>query len=130
MKITDPIADMLIRIKNAARARKSDVILPYSKVKAEILEILKKRNFISDFTKVNGEKPSHQNLSIQLNPEKFDIEVHRISKPGRRIYFKSANIKKINGGLGIAIISTSKGMISGEEAKQINIGGELICEVF
>jgi len=130
MKITDPIADMLIRIKNAARAKKSEVILPYSKVKVAILEILKKRNFISDFSKSSGEKPSHQNLSIQLNPEKSDIEVRRISKPGRRMYFKSTDIKKIHGGLGIAIISTPKGITSGEEAKKMNIGGELICEVF
>ena len=130
MKITDPIADMLIRIKNATRARKNEVVLPYSKVKAEILEVLKKRNFISDFAKTAGEKASHQNITVQLDPEKFNLEVRRISKPGRRIYVKSNDIKKINGGLGVAVYSTPKGITTGEEAKKMNLGGELICEIY
>ncbi|MCC7432713.1 30S ribosomal protein S8 [Candidatus Peregrinibacteria bacterium] len=127
---TDPIADLLIRIKNAARARKEHVSAPYSKVKENILANLKKKHFIQDFTIEAGEKAIDKSLKITINNDRRDIEVKRISKPGQRIYIKSSEIKKINGGLGLAIISTPKGIVSGEEAKKLNLGGELICEVF
>jgi small subunit ribosomal protein S8 len=127
---TDPIADLLIRIKNAARARKEYVSAPYSKVKASILENLKKKHFITDFSIEQGEKKIDKSLKISINNDRRDLEVKRVSKPGQRIYIKSTEIKKVNGGLGIAIISTPKGIISGEEAKKLNLGGELICEVF
>jgi len=129
MITTDPIADLLTRIKNAARARKEDLTLPHSKIKADILTVLKKRRFVQDFS-VEVTKSKHKNLHVVLNPEKADIEAHRVSKPGRRMYLKSAEIKKVNGGLGVAILSTPKGVITGEEAKQMNLGGEIICEVY
>lgn len=127
---TDPIADLLIRIKNAARARKSVVEVPYSKVKERILENLKNRQFIEGFAVEKGARPQWKNLIITLNNSRRDIEVKRISKPGQRIYIKSDELKKVNGGLGVAIVSTPKGIITGEEAKKMNLGGELICEVF
>ena len=127
---TDPIADLLIRIKNAARARKSVVEVPYSKVKERILENLKNRQFIENFAVEKGTRPQWKNLVITLNNSRRDIEVKRVSKPGQRIYIKSDELKKVNGGLGVAIVSTPKGIITGEEAKKMNLGGELICEVF
>lgn len=127
---TDPIADLLIRIKNAARARKNTVLIPYSKVKEQILVNLKKRHFIDDYQVDAGEKASHKNLNVTISNAHRDIEVKRISKPGQRIYMKAAEIRKVNGGLGVAIISTPKGIITGEEAKKLKLGGEMICEVY
>ena len=128
--LTDPISDLLIRIKNAARARKETVIMPYSKVKEQILTNLKKRRFIDEFTVEAGEKSSHKNLNITISNAHRDIEVKRISKPGQRIYVKATQIKKVNGGLGVAIVSTPKGIVTGEEAVKMKLGGELICEVY
>ena len=127
---TDPIADLLIRIKNAARARKEYVTIPYSKVKENILENLKKKKFIVDFKIETVEKKTGKNLLVTLDENQRNIEVKRISKPGQRIYIKADEIKKVNGGLGVAIISTPKGIITGEEASKLKLGGELICEVF
>lgn len=127
---TDPIADLLIRIKNAARARKEVVSIPYSKVKEKILENLKKKNFVEKYEVVKGEKEHHQSLQVTISNAHRDIEVKRVSKPGQRIYIKATEIKKIHGGLGMAIISTPKGIITGEEAKRLNIGGEWICEIY
>jgi len=127
---TDPIADLLIRIKNAARARKETLSMPYSKVKENILANLKKRKFIEDYTIEAGEKAHIKNLNVTLSNQRRDIEVKRISKPGQRIYVKSTEIKKINGGLGVLIISTPKGIITGEEAVKQHLGGEIICEVY
>jgi len=127
---TDPIADLLIRIKNAARARKDVVSMPYSKVKENILANLLKRKFITDFKVEAGTKKHLKNLVVTLDNNHRDIEVKRISKPGQRIYIKSSDIKKVHGGLGVAIISTPKGIITGEEATKMKLGGELICEIF
>lgn len=127
---TDPIADLLIRIKNAARARKDVVSMPYSKVKENILANLLKRKFITDFKVEAGEKKHLRSLVVTLDANHRDIEVKRVSKPGQRIYIKSSDIKKVNGGLGVAIISTPKGIITGEEATKMKLGGELICEIF
>ncbi len=127
---TDPIADLLTRIKNASRARKNEVVLPHSKVKEAILTNLLQKKFIDSFKVVNGEKPSHKNISIILNPIHSDIEVKRVSKPGQRIYVKAEEIKKVNGGLGMSIISTSKGIMTNEEAMKLKLGGEVLCEVY
>lgn len=125
---TDTIADLLTRIRNALRARKDSLSVPYSKTKEAILENLKKKHFINGFEV--SKDGNHTNLEIELNVERADLELNRISKPGQRIYIKSTEIKKINGGLGIQIISTSKGVMTGEEAKKMQLGGELICEVY
>ena len=127
---TDPIADLLTRIKNAARARKESLSVPHSNVKESILTNLKKKNFIADFSVTTGEQKHIKNINIVLNNDKRDIEVKRISKPGQRIYVKAGEIKKVHGGLGVAIISTPKGIITGEEATKQNLGGELICEIY
>lgn len=127
---TDPIADLLIRIKNAARARKENLSVPYSKVKEAILENLKKKHFVENFEIKKHENSAHRSLFITVSNAHRDLEVKRVSKPGQRIYVKASEIKKVNGGLGLAIISTPKGIISGEEAKKMNLGGEMICEIY
>ncbi len=125
---TDPIADLLTRIRNAASARKDDLTLPHSNIKVGILEVLKKKGFINEFSVVpNG---GFQEIKVVLNPEKGKFSLKRISKPGQRIYLGTDSLKKIYGGLGVTVVSTSKGIMSAEEAKKLKIGGEVLCEVF
>jgi small subunit ribosomal protein S8 len=125
---SDPIADLLTRIRNAYKARKDIVVMPFSKQKLSILKVLKDKKFIQDYsTKTSGK---FEELEIVLNEDVRDITLKRVSKPGQRIYVKSTNIKKINGGLGLSIVSTPKGVMSSEEAKKLKLGGEIICEVY
>jgi small subunit ribosomal protein S8 len=128
---SDPIADLFTRIRNAYKAQKNTVEAPFSRNKMDILEVLKKHRFILDYAEIKDEKnEAIKDIKITLNPEKREIMIKRISKPGQRIYIKKSNISKLNGGLGISIISTSKGIMNGEEAKKNQVGGEFICEVF
>jgi len=128
--LTDPIADLLIRIKNASRARKTTVSAPYSKIKEQILANLKKKQFIEDYQVETGKRAHWKSLLITLSLAHMDIEVKRISKPGQRIYLKAGEIKKVNGGLGTSIISSPKGIITDEEARKMKVGGEVLCQVF
>jgi small subunit ribosomal protein S8 len=125
---TDPISDLLIRIKNAYKAEKNLVSLPSSKQKKAILTILLEKKYI------NGFKPlkikNYEEIEIALNPKIRDLNLKRISKPGQRIYVKKSEIKKVLNGLGISIISTSKGIMTGDEAWKQKLGGEMICQVF
>lgn len=128
---TDPIADLLTRIRNAYKAQKDSVRVPHSKTKMAILKVLKARKFINGFEEMKHETIDNaKEIEIDLNQERRDITLKRVSKPGQRIYAKSITLKKINGGLGVAIISTPKGIMTAEEAKKMNIGGELICEIY
>jgi small subunit ribosomal protein S8 len=127
--ITDPIADLLTRIRNGYLSRLSTVEAPYSKLKAEILRILKKNEYIVDFT------PSEDNRSFLITLQdvrktKYVPSFRRISKPGQRIYVKSSDIKKSRNGVGIFIVSTPKGIVTGYEAHALWVGGELLCEVY
>lgn len=125
---TDPIADLLTRIRNAAHARKDQVLMPHSKMKLAVLQVLKDRGFVSDFSTVkNGD---FEEIEVKLKEDKRYLTLTRISKPGQRIYIKSGELKKVNGGLGVAILSTPKGVISGEQAKKFKVGGEFICEIY
>ena len=131
MSLTDPIGDMIARIKNAQMRNHKNVELPSSNFKAKIASILKSEGFISDF-KINTDtkKPV---LMINLkyhsgNPVIGTIE--RISKPGRRIFSRAESLPKINNGLGIAIISTPKGVMTDVDARKQRVGGEIICKVF
>jgi len=128
MMLTDPIADLLTRIRNAAMARKDSVTVPFSNMKMAVLKVLQARGFIQEFNKVKNH--DFEEIMIVLSPEHQDISLKKISKPGQRIYVKTSQLKKINGGLGVAVLSTPKGIMSGEEAKKQKLGGELICEVF
>ena len=130
--MTDPIADMLTRIRNAARVERPTVDLPMSKVKRGLAEVLKREGYIWDWEEVE-DKPSHQ-IRIYLkygpNGEQVIRHVRRISKPGRRVYSGSTKLRPVLGGLGISILSTSRGVISDREARQRNLGGEVLCEVW
>jgi len=125
--ITDPIADLLTRIRNAMKARKDVTNIPYSKIKAEMLKVMKEHNFIDSFETVKNGK--FNELQVMLKETKY-LTLRRVSKPGQRIYMKSRDIKKVNGGLGVAIISTPKGVMTTEDAHKQKLGGEVLCEIY
>jgi small subunit ribosomal protein S8 len=127
--IIDPIADLLTRIRNGYLARLGEVSVPYSKMKAEILRILKKNGYIVDFT------PSADNRTFvvvlqDVRKSKYIPSFRRISRPGQRIYNKAQDIRKSRNGVGIFILSTPKGIVTGYEAYSLGVGGELLCEVY
>ena len=129
--MTDPIADMLTRIRNAVQVERPFVDIPSSRVKRGIADVLKREGFIWDWKEVE-EKPVNQ-LRLELkygpNGERVIQDIKRKSKPGRRLYSHSKELKPVLGGLGICIISSSKGVISDREARRDNVGGEVLCEV-
>jgi|TARA_B110000438_G_scaffold252236_1_gene257156 small subunit ribosomal protein S8 len=131
MSFVDPIGDMITRIRNAQMRSLNKVKIPSSKFRIRILDVLKKEGYISDY-KIENES----NIGIIMVDLKYDNglpvikEINRISKPGRRIYAKADSIPKIQNGLGVAIVSTSKGIMTDNEARNQKIGGEIICKVF
>ena len=132
MSFTDPIADMITRIRNAQLRTLNSVSIPSSKFRARILDVLKEEGYISDYKFLSDAK-SKGSLIVNLkyhNGLPVIKEIRRISKPGRRIYAKADSIPKIQSGLGIAIVSTSMGIMSDNDARSKNIGGEIICKVF
>ena len=132
MAFVDPIGDMITRIRNAQMRSLNKVKIPSSKLRVRILDVLKKEGYISDY-KLTSEDSNKNTLSIDLkysNGSPVIREIKRISKPGRRIYARADSIPKIQNGLGVAIISTSKGIMTDNDARNQNIGGELICKVF
>lgn len=132
----DPIADMLTRIRNAQKVGHKEVVIPFSKMKMAIAEILKERGFIESVKKEASEKFSSLKIALKYdlisNTEKNPAitGIVRVSKYGQRIYVKSVAIKRVKNGYGISIISTSKGLMTGDVAKNKGLGGELICEVW
>ncbi|OGG89424.1 30S ribosomal protein S8 [Candidatus Kuenenbacteria bacterium RIFCSPHIGHO2_12_FULL_42_14] len=143
--MTDPIADMLTRIRNAQMVKKNEVILPYSKLKINILEILAKEGWLEAVEKNEdlAGKPVRKNaalgrfatIKIKLNYSKNDqrpkiSKLERISKPGRRVYVDKDNIPYILNGNGMAVISTSKGLLTDKEARRQKIGGEVLCAIY
>jgi small subunit ribosomal protein S8 len=131
MIFTDPIADMLTRIRNAGQAKHDSVVIPSSKEKIEIARILKEEGFITDFL-VDGDLK--QNIIVTLkygkNNEKAITGLKRISKPGLRVYAKAEKLPRVLNGLGIAILSTSQGMMTDKQAKQKHIGGEVLAYIW
>jgi len=132
----DPISDMLTRIRNAQKSGKKEVIFPFSKLKLFISQILEKEGFVE---LVRMEKDgNHENIHLSLKYKKISntqklpaiTEMGRVSRIGQRIYVKKDEIKKVKNGYGILIISTSKGIMTGKEAKKIGLGGEIICQVW
>ncbi|MCP3775437.1 30S ribosomal protein S8 [Paenibacillus sp. MZ04-78.2] len=132
MVMSDPIADMLTRIRNANVVRHETVEIPASKVKREIAEILKKEGFIRDAEYIEDSKQGIIRLFLKYGPnnERVITGLKRISKPGLRVYAKSQEVPRVLGGLGIAILSTSKGVMTDKEARQTKAGGEVICYVW
>lgn len=128
MTTTDPIADLLTRIRNAARAKKAMVHAPYSKLKHAVCDVLKEHGYILG-AKAVGEGIEKE-LIVELYADKKDIHLKRISKPGQRIYVKKTEIPRVLDGLGLAVLSTPKGVMSGDKAKKENVGGEYLCEVY
>ena len=127
MTMTDPIADMLSRVRNANDARHDTVAMPTSKIKANIAEILKQEGYISDY-QVDGRE-----LSLGLkynNRERSQSGLRRVSKPGLRVYAKSTELPEVLGGLGVAIISTSHGLMTDRQAKEKGVGGEVLAYVW
>lgn len=128
---TDPIADMLSRIRNAIAVRKSEVILPHSKVKESVASLLQKNNFVDKVTVSDASIGKILHVTINSSQSNARItEIKRLSTPGRRYYVAAKDIPSVKSGRGIVIVSTSKGMMTGKDAKTAGIGGELICKVY
>ncbi len=130
MVMTDPIADMLTRIRNANSAYHDKVEMPASKMKAAVLEILKEEGFVKNFESINDGKTLKVTLKYGSNKEKVITGIKRISKPGLRVYAKKDELPRVLGGLGIAVVSTSKGIMSDKQARKEGLGGEVIAYVW
>ncbi|MDC2984083.1 30S ribosomal protein S8 [Candidatus Pelagibacter sp.] len=130
MSLSDPIGDMLARIKNAQVRNHSKVSLPSSKFKVKIADVLKSEGYIIDY-KVNDDKKPSIEINLKYNSGNPVINtIERISKPGRRIFSSASSLPKINNGLGIAIVSTPQGVMTDVDARKKKLGGEIICKVF
>ena len=132
MSFADPIGDMITRIRNAQLRALNNVSIPSSKFRARILDVLKSEGFISNYKPLSG-NDNKESLLVDLkynNGLPVIKEIKRVSRPGRRIYAKADSIARIQNGLGLAIVSTSKGIMSDTDARTKNIGGEIICRVF
>jgi small subunit ribosomal protein S8 len=130
--MTDPIADMLTRLRNAARARKTEFTVPYSKLKSEIARILEKEGYIAGFELETPEK-GRPNLKIRnkfVNKASAIAGLQRVSKPGLRRYVTADEVPRVLGGMGIAVLSTSRGVLTGHEARRQNVGGELLAYIW
>jgi len=130
--MTDPIADMLTRIRNANTAHHEVVEMPFSNIKESIAEILKKEGYIAGYEVVQGESYDTLKMTLKYGPNREQLinGIKRISKPGLRVYSKRTDVPRVLGGIGIAIISTSKGVITDREAREMNVGGEVIAYVW
>lgn len=130
--MTDPLGDMLTRIRNGQMARKSSVVAPASRLRSNVLEVLKREGFIRGYSEAQV-RPGISELTIELKyHEGLPVirEISRISKPGRRVYSKIKDLPKVSNGLGISILSTPRGVMSDAEARVANVGGEVLCKVF
>ncbi|MBM3166014.1 MAG: 30S ribosomal protein S8 [Chloroflexi bacterium] len=131
MSVTDPIADMLTRIRNAIMARHDSVLIPASKTKMSIARILKDEGFISDYTVLRGKPQRMIKIVLKyIDEQPAVVGLERVSKPGMRVYVGKREIPRVYGGLGITMVSTSKGIMTGQEAWRKNLGGELLCSVW
>lgn len=132
MSMTDPIADLLTRIRNASRARHNRVEIPASRVKGEIVRILKDQGYVNDVKLVDDMRQGLLRVYLKYDMEnKSAIEgLSRVSKPGCRVYVKRDEIPKVMGGYGITVLSTSRGILTGTEAREQGVGGELLCQVW
>ena len=132
MNLVDPIGDMLTRIRNGQMRSLNKINVPFSNFRLKILEVLKKEGYIVGF-KTDNDKKNIKSLLVDLKyyeGQPVIKEIKRISKPGRRVYSKATSIPRIRNGLGVAILSTSKGVMSDSEAIKNNLGGEIICRIF
>jgi small subunit ribosomal protein S8 len=132
MTLTDPIADMLTRIRNAIVVKKKEVSMPSSRMKVEIAKVLKEEGYIKNFKVIDDNKQGVLNLILKYKEDNENVisGLRRVSRPGCRIYCKRDSIPKVLGGLGIAIISTSKGISTGKKCDESGVGGEVLCYIW
>ncbi|MGV3526774.1 MAG: 30S ribosomal protein S8 [Candidatus Sericytochromatia bacterium] len=129
--MNDPISDMLAQIRNALLLNKESVEIPHSKIKKEVARVLKESGFIADFIEVSDDKFKKIKLILKYNRGKAVIQgLKRVSRPGRRVYVGKAELPYVLGGLGIAVLSSSHGIITGQQARRLNTGGEVLCHVW
>ncbi|MDG2205705.1 MAG: 30S ribosomal protein S8 [Alphaproteobacteria bacterium] len=132
MSMTDPLGDMLTRIRNGQRAHKDTISTPASHLRANVLDVLKREGYIRDYIR-REVRPGIAEVDIQLKyheGEPVIREINRVSTPGRRVYSKIKDLQRVYNGLGIAILSTPRGVLSDTEARDMNVGGEVLCQVF
>ncbi len=132
MSMSDPLGDMLTRIRNGQRAKKSTVLAPASQFRMNVLEVLKREGYIRDFAR-HEVRPGISEIEIELKyyeGQPVIREINRVSKPGRRVYSKIKDLSRVYDGLGISILSTPRGVLSDSEARDANVGGEVLCRVF
>jgi small subunit ribosomal protein S8 len=137
MSVNDPISDMLTRIRNAIMSGQAMTAMPFSRVKEEIAKILKEEGYLEGFESAEGDRPNQKVLRLKIKYIGDRRERHpviagleRISRPGRRVYTKKQEIPWVLSGIGIAILSTPKGIMTGQRARQLNVGGEILCKVW
>ncbi len=132
MSFTDPIADMLTRIRNAFRVRKKEVKIPSSRMKVEIAKVLKDEGFIKNFKVIDDNKQGVLNITLKYNENSESVisGLRRVSRPGCRIFCKKESIPKVLDGLGIVILSTSQGVAAGKQCEELGVGGEVLCYVW
>jgi len=137
MSVNDPIADMLTRIRNAIMSGQAMTAMPLSKIKEEIAKILKEEGYLENYEVADGERPGQKVLRVRIKyiGERRERQpviagIERISRPGRRVYTKKQEIPWVLSGIGIAILSTPKGIMTGQRARQLNVGGEILCKVW
>jgi small subunit ribosomal protein S8 len=132
MNMTDPVADMITRIRNGTRARLPKIDVPASKLKAEIARILKDEGYIANFRRVDDGRQGSLRIFLRYGPgwERVITDLQRVSRPGCRIYCGKGEIPRVYGGLGINILSTSRGVMTGREAAKTGVGGEILCNVW
>jgi small subunit ribosomal protein S8 len=131
MQTSDPIADLLTRIRNAIAVGKTDIVVPASKLKLTVAQQLKKAGYLSAVKLVEAEPRANIVITINETSEEAKItEIHRVSKPGQRVYAKSEDIPRIKNGRGIVLVSTSQGVMTGDQAKKARLGGEVLCKVY
>ena len=132
MSVNDPTADFLTRVRNAGIAKHDTVAMPHSKMKAEIARILKEQGYINDYSERGEGAKKELVVELKYDPEgrRAITGLRRMSRPGRRVYRKQANIPRVLDGLGVAILSTSRGILTDHEARRVGIGGEVLCFVY
>jgi small subunit ribosomal protein S8 len=132
MSLTDPIADLLTRIRNAVLIKKKEVIMPSSRLKVEIAKILKEEGYIKNFKVIDDNKQGKLNITLKYTSDSRSVitGLQKISKPGCRIFCKKDDVPKVLDGLGVAIVSTSQGVITGKKCEEIGVGGEVLCYIW
>ncbi|MGQ0504472.1 MAG: 30S ribosomal protein S8 [Myxococcaceae bacterium] len=132
MPVNDPVGDLLTRLRNASRARHDKVVIPASRLKLEVIKVLKAEGFVAEYTQHDTKPQAEISVTLKYGPDRQPVltGIKRVSKPGLRRYVPVRDIPRVLGGLGISILSTSRGVLVDTEARKQNVGGELICTVY